>query len=126
MAAREGLMTLTARILKELENGPATSAELAAILCDRPAASVVGTLCNLLNMGRIQVVGKVLHRRSRGGRKENLYALPGTPALNASPEPQKRPVSDPDAIAGGAYRIAGRITVKQIKFPARANRGFSQ
>ena len=116
-------VTLVDRILKELENGPATAKEIALAL-KMPTRQVANTMTNLRTQERIARIGQVPIDGDLFKRCENVYGLPGMPALNASPKPQKRPVSHPDAIAEGAYRIAGRITIKQIKFPSRANRGM--
>ena len=120
-------MTLTARILKELEKGPGTHHEIAAALKSQKPKSVSAVLGRLVYEKRVTIIGRMEHRANvLGGRKETIYALPGTPMLKTEDEARKRRTSDSDAIAGGAYRIAGRITVKQIKFPAKANRGFAQ
>jgi hypothetical protein len=74
-------MTFTSQVLRELRQGPSTSAELAAILLPKePHRHAMrrcsAMLCYLRSIGRTKVIGHVPREGHRGtGIMSNLFAL---------------------------------------------------
>jgi hypothetical protein len=112
-------MSLTERILSELENGPGTYAEICAAINAEKPKSVCGILANLASAGKIKIVGKLEHRASvKRGRRENVYGLLDAPEI----QPQQAPMPDSGVIADNQYAIATRRTYANIIFPGAGSR----
>jgi len=106
-------MSLTSAILKILADGPATACEIIDSMPDASSHTVRATIANLRVAGRIKVVGKAAVQRR--GDKPAIYALKDFAGVLRQHETPKR--EETPLPADGAYRIAGRITVRQIVFP---------
>lgn len=105
-------MSLTERILAILAEQPSTSVEIRALLPDVKPETVMATIGNLKMRGRIEV-GGIQKRQGKGG-VTRLYLLKTALKIDEQAQVKK---DEPELPADGAYRIAGRITVRQIVFP---------
>jgi hypothetical protein len=103
---------LTDRILGILADGPATSLEIRALIPDVKPETVMATIGNMKMRGRIEV-GGIRKRQGKGG-VTRLYLLKTALKIEEQAQPTKDETPLP---ANGEYRIAGRITVRQIVFP---------
>lgn len=108
-------MGITQGIRKELGAGPKSIDYLCA---------KIGVSRTRLERILSQMIYRMHEVRPVPKTTPRLYELIGSaePVRKFTP-PKKQSET---VIANGAYAKAGRITVKQIKFPARSNRGFSQ
>ena len=127
-----------AEVLMFLAHRPATSRAIAAALdLDPWHMSVLG---NMANYGKLAIIGTVEQALLAGidfdsgmacgqrflRRTAGVYAAPGTPLLPKAPagEPKHKPQPPTNheprttslTIAGGAYAVAGRITIPQYRY----------
>lgn len=114
-------MTNADLVLSCLATGPKRIKEISA-LCGKDMAETVSVMLNrdkqIIELGRLKI--------SHKGPGQAVYALPGTPASampGYTPPPPPAPPKTDTLPADGAYRMAGRITVRQIVFPG-SRRGF--
>lgn len=116
-------MTLTARILAELENGPATSTKIAEAISAPNRHSVVAILGQYADKGEIKVIGRV--PRATVGSAENIYAVlshPSPAIERLRVRKKKAPVARSEPIADGAYAIATSRIFPNFVFPGKGSR----
>jgi hypothetical protein len=111
-------MSLTALILMELGNGPATRYELAERIKAGPRY-MENTLLRMKREKQIAVVGKGM---GPDGRSTRLYALPEYVPPQVPEVGKEPPTVDSGSIADNEYAIATRRTYANIIFPGAGSR----